>query len=81
MVIADLTYEKLQACYGKATKNVNQMKKIMRYMGIDVSIDYSYKIDVADLDFTFEMFNKDILIDYSTKISSVRPELFVHFCR
>ena len=57
-------------------KDVNQLKKFMRYIGIDVSIDYSYTTNAANIDFQFDMFNKEIMIDYSTKIPSVRPEYY-----
>jgi len=65
----------LQSSYGEETKDINQLKKIMRYIGIDVSIDYSYETG-ENLDFQFDMFNKEIIIDYSTKIPCVRTEYY-----
>jgi len=47
----------------------------MRYIGIDVSIDYSYETG-ENLDFHFDMFNKEIMIDYSIKTPEVRPEYY-----
>ena len=47
----------------------------MRYIGIDVSIDYSYETG-ENLDFQFDIFNKEIMIDYSTNIPSGRTEYY-----
>ena len=68
-------WENLQSSYGAETKDINQLKKFMRYIGIDVSIDYSYETG-ENLDFQFDMFNKDIMIDYSLKTPAVRPEYY-----
>ena len=68
-------WENLQSSYGAETKDINQLKKFMRYIGIDVSIDYSYETG-ENLDFQFDMFNKEIMIDHSLKTPAVRPEYY-----
>ena len=54
------------------------MKKFMRHIGIDVNIDYSYKPNEheEDCDFNFNMFNKELMIDYSELIPKLKPEYF-----
>ena len=54
-------WKNLQSSYGHEQKDVNQLKKFMKYIRIDVSIDYSYKTNDGPLDFQF--------IICSTKIS------------
>jgi len=67
-------WNNLQSSYGHEPKDINQLKKFLKYIGINVSIDFSYKTSVSNLDFDFDMFNKEIMIDYSIKNPAVKPE-------
>ena len=69
-------WKNLLSSYGHEPKDVNQLKKFLRYIGIDVSIDYSYKTTSSNLDFQFDMFNKEIMIDHSLKVPAVKPEYY-----
>ena len=69
-------WKNLLSSYGHEPKDVNQLKKFLRYIGIDVSIDYFYKTTSSNLDFQFDMFNKEIMIDHSLKVPAVKPEYY-----
>ena len=72
-------WKNLHSSYEHEPKGVNELEKFLRYIciGIDVSIDYSYKMTAGNIDFQFDMFNKNIMIDHSTKIPAVRPEFTI----
>ena len=67
-------WNNLQSCYGHQSKDINQLKKFLKYIGLNVSIDFSYKTSASNLDFDYDMFNKEIMIDYSLKIPEIKPE-------
>ena len=66
-------WENIVRSYEEQPKDVNQMKSFMKNIGINVQIDYTYATP-QNLDFSYDMFDKNTMLDYNEWPPVVKPE-------